>query len=249
LNFLKQETTYRHNRVPKFRHFSFKHYKKERLAMRKLSVICIILFLVCRPGFAHAKDVDMSLLIILRDNGTITQQQFDTLAQAVSENQNEQEDAGTDVKIKTKGGLEISTYDGKFSFELGGRLMIDAAFYGEDKNVLGDGTELRRARLDVEGILFADWGYEFAVDFAGGDADVKDAYISYLGLWPTRIKVGQFKEPFSLEEMTSSKYITLWSGPFLTSSHPAVPSVSVSIRPGGTCVLRPGSLARILTRM
>jgi len=176
--------------------------------MKKLSVICMILFLVCRPGFAHAKDVDMSLLIILRDNGTITQQQFETLAEAVSKEENGQEDTGKEVKIKTKGGLEISTYDGQFSFELGGRLMIDAAFYGEDKNVLGDGTELRRARLDVEGILFADWGYDFSVDFAGGDADVKNAYIGYLGLWPARIKVGQFKEPFSLEEMTSSRYIT-----------------------------------------
>jgi len=84
--------------------------------MKKLSVICMILFLVCRPGFAHAKDVDMSLLIILRDNGTITQQQFETLAEAVSKEENGQEDTGKEVKIKTKGGLEISTYDGQFSF-------------------------------------------------------------------------------------------------------------------------------------
>lgn len=46
-------------------------------------------------------------------------------------------------------------------------------------------------------------------DFAGGDADFKDVYIGiqkvrYVGTF----KVGQLKEPFSLEELTSSNYIT-----------------------------------------
>ena len=44
---------------------------------------------------------------------------------------------------------------------------------------------------------------------AGGDADFKDVYmqlknVPYIG----NIKVGHFKEPFSMEELTSSKYIT-----------------------------------------
>ncbi len=77
--------------------------------------------------------------------------------------------------------------------------MIDTAFYDEDRNALGNGTELRRARLEVEGVLFAEWGYEFGIDFAGGDADVKDAYVQYEGFWPWRVTAGQFKEPFSLE--------------------------------------------------
>ena len=29
--------------------------------------------------------------------------------------------------------------------------------------------------------MYSNWGYELGVDFAAGDADVKDAYIEYLG--------------------------------------------------------------------
>ena len=56
--------------------------------------------------------------------------------------------------------------------------------------------------------MYSNWGYELGVDFAGGDADVKDAYIEYLGEFDSSTKIGQFKEPFSLEELTSSRYIT-----------------------------------------
>ncbi len=161
------------------------------------------------------------LFDVLRENGTITQQQYERLiralegeagvAGAVTAGEDVAEapkDAKAKTKVKTKGGLEVSTKDGAFSFGLGGRLMLDAAFYDEDKNNLGDGTEVRRARLEAEGRLFHDWTYELGVDFASGESDVKDAYIGYEGWWPVSFKMGQFKEPFSLEEMTSSKYIT-----------------------------------------
>ncbi len=161
------------------------------------------------------------LFDVLRENGTITQQQYERLIRALegeadvagvgsaAEDVAEApQDAKVKTKVKTKGGLEVSTKDGAFSFSLGGRVMLDAAYYDEDKTKLGDGTEVRRARLEAEGRLFHDWTYELGVDFAGGSSDVKNAYIGYEGWWPASFKMGQFKEPFSLEEMTSSKYIT-----------------------------------------
>lgn len=38
-------------------------------------------------------------------------------------------------------------------------------------------------------------------------AEIKDTYIRYTG-YPVKITVGQFKQPFGLEELTSSKYVT-----------------------------------------
>ena len=49
--------------------------------------------------------------------------------------------------------------------------------------------------------------YKLQFDFSGGDPDIKDAYIEFTGLL-AGIKIGHFKEPFSLEAMTSSKFIT-----------------------------------------
>jgi len=58
--------------------------------------------------------------------------------------------------------------------------------------------------------MYADWGYELSVDFSdtSKEVEVKDAYIAYNSLSDYSILIGHYKEPFSLEELTSSKYIT-----------------------------------------
>lgn len=168
----------------------------------------------------------LELLTILRDNGTIKEQDYSRLKSALLAESTAQPTAPTvasrpspavatasaessvPIKIDTEGGLEIATYDGRFSFGIGGRIMADAAFYNENRNVLSNGTELRRAELELEGVIDYDWAYEFEIDFADGSADVNDAYVTYQGFAPLLFKVGQFKEPFSMDELTSSKYST-----------------------------------------
>ncbi|MCU7802439.1 MAG: porin [Candidatus Thiodiazotropha sp. (ex Lucinoma annulata)] len=113
-----------------------------------------------------------------------------------------------DVLISTKGGVEVTTNDGEFSFQFGGRVLIDAAVYSEDKNTLGNGSELRDIRFDLEGRFYADFIYELSIDFSDGEADIKDAWFAYDANYPWRYTIGHFKEPFSLEEMTSKKYLT-----------------------------------------
>jgi phosphate-selective porin OprO/OprP len=71
----------------------------------------------------------------------------------------------------------------------------------------GNGVEFRRARIYLSGTLWNDYVFKAQYDFAGGDADFKDAYlgmkkIPVLGT----LLVGQMHEPFSLEELTSSNY-------------------------------------------
>lgn len=109
--------------------------------------------------------------------------------------------------------------------KFGGRIMNDWVFWTERDNevedavgTLEDGTEFRRARLFVSGTLYEQVNYKLQLDFAGGDADLKDAYMSLTKLAAVgSVKVGHFKEPFGLEQLTSSKYIT-----FLERSLPDV---------------------------
>ncbi len=112
-------------------------------------------------------------------------------------------------------GLEMETLDENFKLEIGGRIMADWAWMSADDEIetltgeWGDGIEFRRARLFTKGSIYDSVGYKLQFDFAGGDADLKDAYLSFKKLLPFgTLKVGHFKEPFSLEELTSSKYIT-----------------------------------------
>jgi len=89
----------------------------------------------------------------------------------------------------------------------GGRIQADAAFYKDDRGLdMGDGAEFRRARLFAKGQI-GDFKYKAQYDFAGNKTKIKDMYIKYTGL-PVHIQVGNFKEPFGLEELASSKYIT-----------------------------------------
>ena len=158
-------------------------------------------------GQAMASD-NAELLDILKENGTLTNEQYEKLMENQKSGCTECPEAQPDINITTEGGVEIATYDGKYSFELGGRLMLDAAFYDDGDTKLGDGTELRRARVELGGTLLNDWEYVFDVDFGGGDADIKDAFISFNKFWPAKIKAGNYKEPFSLENLTSSNNIT-----------------------------------------
>lgn len=116
------------------------------------------------------------------------------------------------LHISTKGGIKIRSADGNFKAQLGGRIMADGAVYDTRKTEMGDGAEIRRARLFMKGTLYRIWGYKLQLDFAGNKVAVKDAYLQYKGLhWnglPIHLTMGNFKEPYSLEEQTSSKYIT-----------------------------------------
>lgn len=103
---------------------------------------------------------------------------------------------------------------------LGGRIMSDFTFTSTDNDVsqpietaTGDsaavdsGAEFRRARLFASGLMYDSVGFKFQYDFAGGS--FKDMYLHFPGIVPEgNLTVGHFKEPFSMEELTSSKYIT-----------------------------------------
>lgn len=111
-----------------------------------------------------------------------------------------------------KNGLRVERNDGLHKVKLGGRIMVDFASISGDDNVLGGngtGVEVRRARIFTSGKLYdGRIFFKGQFDFANG-VKLKDAYLG-IGKIPAvgAIKVGHFKEPFSLEQLGSSKYIT-----------------------------------------
>ena len=99
--------------------------------------------------------------------------------------------------------------------KFGGRIQNDWTFVDESMRVretFGEqpsGSEFRRLRIFAKGMVVPNIEFKLQVDFAGGEVKLKDAYIGlkhvpYVG----KVRIGHLKEPFSLEESTSSKYIT-----------------------------------------
>ena len=132
-----------------------------------------------------------------------------------------QELEGTALNLYWDKGLRAQSADSHYSFKIGGRIMNDWAVFDEDGDTrtffavdgvtpgFGSGTEFRRARLYVAGQVYERFVFKAQYDFAGGDADFKDVYFGLKGVPGLgEVKIGHFKEAFSLEELTSSKYIT-----------------------------------------
>jgi phosphate-selective porin OprO/OprP len=114
-------------------------------------------------------------------------------------------------KVSWKNGVKIERNDGFHEIKLGGRIMVDfAAITGDDINGSnGTGAEVRRARIFTSGKLYdGRIFFKLQFDFAD-DVKLKDAYLGFAKIPVVgQLKVGHYKEPFSLEHLGSSKYIT-----------------------------------------
>lgn len=200
--------------------------RPDKLATGLLAAVLSLMPVI--PAQAGDNEALLELLEALHENGTIdgptyeaikrvaergeqeSKQQAQTAVQAEVKKQVEEEVKAATAdqpKINTKGKFEVTSPDGGFSVRVGGRIQADAAMYDTDVVDHGDGSEIRRARLFMSGTLWRVWDYKFQYDFTGTGSDgIKDAYVAYTELGPAEIQAGHFKEPFSLQNMTSSKH-------------------------------------------
>lgn len=186
---------------------------------RLVAIPCLLLF-TCA---AHAADNNalMELLKALYENGTINKETYELVVQ-VAEQETRTKEQKIQQVVQTESQRsaeevvkrEISqvTKPGKKAgptVRVGGRIQIDAATYNEDISRHNDGTEIRRARLFASGELSENWKYKLQYDFTStGISGIQDAFLDYKGFESFDLRLGHFKEPFSLQNMTSSKYIS-----------------------------------------
>lgn len=120
-------------------------------------------------------------------------------------------------QAETKGGLKITSDDGNFSAELGGRIHFDTYLFDRDIEDPVSTTEFRRARLAMKGQLW-NWEYKLERDFAsGGTGGLRDVYIATKVLGG-KLTIGNFKPYRSINELTSSNEITMMERSFASAS-------------------------------
>ena len=112
-----------------------------------------------------------------------------------------------DFTAKWGKGYKLSSSDGEHSLKFGGRIMSDYAIWNNGDDTFS-GTEFRRVRFFNSGKVYGNVKYKLQLDFAGGGVSFKDVYMEIAMPYAGNVKVGHFKEPFRLEALTSSKYIT-----------------------------------------
>lgn len=107
------------------------------------------------------------------------------------------------------GILIAKSPDGRFAWWLDGRIMLDAATYMNSDNAMANGSEIRRARFALNMMLWKNWASQFDVEYiSDATIEIKDMWLGYTGIPHSLVKVGNFKTPFGLETLTSSRYIS-----------------------------------------
>ena len=201
---------------------------------RRIAIACCAIGLASlaadAPPAAASDRVAKALLEALRGNGTIDTKQYDDLNRliedeaaaeaaqpAVSAPPPEKSKPNT-LDVYWKDGLTFESAGGAFKFRVGGRIQNDWGVVEPDQDVRdffgsgdaagqGTGTDWRRVRLWVGGTVWERVGTKIELDFAGGTPALKDAYVELLKLpYVGTARVGHFKEPLSLEEITSDGY-------------------------------------------
>ncbi|MFT5320692.1 MAG: phosphate-selective porin OprO/OprP [Pseudohongiellaceae bacterium] len=160
-----------------------------------------------------ANAADKELLDILLGNSAITQAQYEEL---LAKEEMTTEDV-EDIVLSFGGGsgLNVSANNGDFEVEIGGRLHLEYAQHENDSRMGAlpvNGSTTRRARLEMDGLLYGKWGWAAEFDFAENKTKLKDVKMGYEGekvstYW------GHQKQPYSLSLEMSSNDI-----PFLERS-------------------------------
>lgn len=127
------------------------------------------------------------------------------------------------------GILTFETKDKEYKLWLDNRVYFDGAYFFDKNayNEIGNGVTIRRARFALKTIIKKDWYGEIDLDFAGSQTEMKDMIVGYnspksSGVFKNMgIKVGNFKEGFSMEETTTSRYVTFIERSFISKLAPS----------------------------
>lgn len=186
------------------------------------------------PAVEAGNDALIKLLEVLRNNGTINDEAYRMLLDAARDDDTRKDESmqsaegsvgapagGPETTVELKdSGLDVKSESRGARLRLGGRLHVDSARYNEDQVRFGDGSKVRRLRLEAKAEVAEDWQAKASIDFADNEVDLKSTYLEYRGFENTALVIGNFKEPFSLEELSSSNDSTFMERAMMTEFSP-----------------------------
>ncbi len=169
----------------------FEIIDRQQNSIFKLMKKIILLLLLCLGHYLVIKGQNTNdLLNLLISNKTITQFQADSIRAEAAIKQQETEKNRKWYQLNSSRPLTLSGY-------------IHARYQNLDEPGKIDGMDIRRVRLDLRSTVNSYWSYRLQTDFAGSPK-ILDAYAECKINDYFNITAGQFKVPFSLENLTSS---------------------------------------------
>lgn len=215
---------------------------KPRSSPKRCGLLAASIAVLFAGGAAPALADMETLLEKLREKNVLTSEEYEEMRTEARGERREKalkdaqamekaEKAATTLG-KVKGtGLGFESADGLTSINLTGRVHFDARefdhdmFEGSDDRdtaSVATGMELRRARIGLNGYVNKDVGFEIVANTLGGSANLIDTAWLNLGFVKTaQFRMGRFKQPFNLEELTSSNSIDFMERSYVNQLAPA----------------------------
>jgi phosphate-selective porin OprO/OprP len=127
--------------------------------------------------------------------------------------------------VTFKDGFKINSGDGASSFSVNGRVQLDSRSYmgnggGTSPNLnFADTFDVRRAYIGAKGTFKKYYDWEVTLDAAQSSNIIDVAYlnVNYFDK-KAMFQFGQYKQPYSLEERTSSRFIDFQERSFVNNS-------------------------------
>lgn len=150
---------------------------------------------------------------------------FGAQAQEAEVNQYGQKVTSLPINASVQDGILVfQNKDAGYKMWFDVRVQGDAAVYfGYDKNLttIGNGMSFRRTRFAVKTQINKDWYAEFDTDWTSGTPELKDAILQYDGIENLQIKMGNFKENFSIQRNSTSRYLLFMERAMVTYLAPS----------------------------
>jgi len=195
------------------------------------------------PALAQSSIMD-ELLEKLRAKGVLSEDEYQALKKAREEELLEQraqrrhqalkqaqeekakEESKSNLKAKFNNGFVLESEDKQHSIGINGRIQADYRSFSPGITS-ADTFDVRRAYITLFGRVWEDWTFDVTADLAQGAnggtfAQALDVAWVNWGRWKAlQLRAGQFKMPFALEELTSSRFIDFTERSFVDQLVPA----------------------------
>ena len=179
-------------------------------------------------------NVTGAILLLLVQAATAQDEKLESLderlrkieAKLEAEGEGPSED-GARIEAYWKNGLRFRSTDGAFEAHFGGRILVHGrtVFNRPDDDVaplrsVPDSMFFREAYLQADGLAYSELTFKIQADFRTGTynqssgagpssvrGSLRDAYLEWRRWKELRVRLGQYYQPISQEDMTSTRFI------------------------------------------
>ncbi len=173
----------------------------------------------------------LSSLSLVSYTASAQDQKPPPIAGAEAPKKDEPKVADDSMRVFWKDGLRFESADKRYKFKIGGRIHYDMAFFAPDDatkdavetetSAIEDGAEIRRSRIELSGEVADNVDWAASYDFGGARTNLRNAYVGVKDTAIGNVRGGQYKEPYGLEQLTSSNNITFIERSLMNSFVPA----------------------------